>query len=85
LNLIVRSGLERSVVYLHLWGVRPISNHVHGQIFAGRFVKGIISLGDVERQIPFIHAGPERKFPVNPLFPGQDCILWAEFGDSGSN
>jgi hypothetical protein len=45
------------------------------------FVKGIISLGEVERQIPFIHAGRKRKFTVNSLFPGQNLHIWAEFGD----
>jgi len=45
------------------------------------FVKGIIGLGEVEREIPFIHAGRERKFPVNCLFPGQNLHIWAEFGD----
>src|SRR5947209_9269964 len=45
------------------------------------FVKGIISLGEVERQIPFIHAGRERKFPVNSLLQNEICRFWAEFGD----
>jgi hypothetical protein len=35
----------------------------------------------VGREIPFIHAGWERKFPVNCLFPGQDLHIWAEFSD----
>jgi hypothetical protein len=60
---------------------RPISPPPSRQNFAGWFFKGIISLGEVERRIPVIHAGPERKFLVNSLFPGQDCIFWAEFGD----
>jgi hypothetical protein len=35
----------------------------------------------VERRILFIHAGRERKIPVDSLFPGQDLHIWAEFGD----
>jgi hypothetical protein len=40
-----------------------------------------MNLGEVQRQIPFIHAGRERKFPVNSLFPAQNFQIWAEFGD----
>jgi hypothetical protein len=50
------------------------------------FVKGISGLGEVERKIPFIHAGWERKFPVSSLFRRRDL---PNFGHnsviSGSN
>jgi hypothetical protein len=38
-------------------------------------VNGIIGLGEGKRQIPFIHAGREMKFPVCSLFPGQDLHI----------
>ena len=63
------------------WRSAPVGRYSHQQpprrqIFAVRFRQGIIGLGEVERQIPFIHAGRKRKFPVNSLFLRQDlCIL----------
>jgi hypothetical protein len=55
--------------------LRPISNHADSQIFARSFVNRIISLGEVERPILFVHAGRQRKFPVNSLFPGHNLHI----------
>jgi hypothetical protein len=74
-ELLTRGSLPRGIYISR--AVRPTSNHAGSQIFARWFVNRIIGLGEVEGPILFVHAGRQRKFPVDSLFPDTNLHIWA--------
>jgi hypothetical protein len=58
----------------------PSAKRAHGRL-AGCFVKGIISLGEVERQIPLLMRLGRGNSLLIPCSADTNLHIWAEFGD----